>query len=351
MEWVRIVDLAQRHREVAPEVEAAVLQVLRSGRYVGGPTVAEAERVAAQWFGRRRAVGVNSGTDALMLALQAVGVGPGDEVIVPALTFFATAGAVGALGATPVVVDVSEDGCMDPDRALAAVTSNTRAVIPVHLFGSLCPLPNVDLPVVDDAAQAIGGAPPRSVGVLSAVSCYPTKIWGAAGDGGFVVGDDPELLDRVRRLANHGMTESPHLHEKIGAFIGRNSRLDAVQAAILVAHATRLSARLERRRAIAARFDAELSCAPFPRGAGSPVQVYAVCVRERELAIERLREAHIEAAVYYPRSLSQQPALRPNTFETPVADRLCTQLLTLPCHAGMDDQAVDRVVSAMRPCR
>jgi dTDP-4-amino-4,6-dideoxygalactose transaminase len=346
-----MIDLASRHAEVAGAVEARVLQVLRSGRYIGGPVVAEAEAVAARWFGRARAVGVNGGTDALILALQAVGVGPGDEVVVPALSFFATAGAVCAIGATPIVVDVlPEDGCIDPDAAKKAIGGRTRAIVPVHLFGSTAQLSGVDIAVVDDAAQAVGATPPASTGILTAVSTYPTKTWGSAGDGGFVIGDDDALLDRVRLLGSHGANE-PHHHLPIGRHVGRNSRLDAVQAAVLLGHADRVPDRVARRRAIALRYDAELPriFRPLSRSPGSPVHQYVARVAGRDAVRARLREKGIETAIYYPRPLQHQPALVGRARgETPVAEALCRAILALPIHEGLTDLDVDRVIRACR---
>ncbi|MFT4624067.1 MAG: dTDP-4-amino-4,6-dideoxygalactose transaminase [Myxococcota bacterium] len=343
---IRMVDLVARHSEVAEAVEAGVLDVLRSGRWVGGPVVAEAEALAAAWLGRREAVGVNSGTDALVLALQAVGVRPGHEVVVPALTFFATAGAVCAVGAVPVIVDVREDGCMDPDAARAACTSRTAAILPVHLYGTRATAPDLGVPVVDDAAQAIGASPPASIGALTAVSTYPTKTWGAAGDGGFVVGDDVEA---VRRLANHGIIGPSH-HAMVNGVVGRNSRLDAVQAAVLLGHAPSLPARIARRRRLAARYDAQLpsTVRPLPRDEGSPVHQYVVRVADRARVQAALAERGIQTAVYYPRTLCDQPALAHAVrHATPVATALAREVLALPVHAGLEAEQVDRVCAAL----
>ncbi|HHO50220.1 MAG TPA: aminotransferase class I/II-fold pyridoxal phosphate-dependent enzyme, partial [Deltaproteobacteria bacterium] len=290
---VPMVDLARRHAEVADEVEDRVLQVLRSGRWVGGPVVAEAEARLAGWLSRQGAVGVASGTDALMLALQAVGIRPGDEVIVPALTFFATAGAVAAVGATPVIADVGEDGLLDPTAAGALISPRTRAVIPVHLFGNRAEDPGLGLTVIDDAAQAIGTTPPPSIGRLTAVSAYPTKSWGAAGDAGFVAGDEPELLEAVRCLASHGQRGAPHHHEAHDGQVGRASRLDAIQAAVLLGHADQVEARIDRRRRLADRYDAGLpaSIRPLPRQHGSSVHQYCVLASDRARVVAALDEA------------------------------------------------------------
>jgi len=338
------IDLAARHAQAADAVEQRVLEVLRSGRYIGGPVVAEAEAVAARWMEASAAVGVGSGTDALMLALQAVGVGAGDEVVVPALTFFATAGAVAALGAVPVVVDVRDDGLIDPMAVLRALTPRTAAVVPVHLFGSCASLPELPVPVVDDAAQALGASPPCRVGQLTTLSAYPTKLWGAAGDAGFVVGDEPALLDRVRALGHHGQV-GPHLHERVGDAVGRNCRLDALQAAVLVGHAPLLADRIAHRQALAAVYDEVLpaSARPISRTAGSTASPYVVRAHRRQAVRERLEAERIASAVYYPRSLARQPALPGPHAPTPVADALCRELLALPLHEGMSEADVRRV--------
>ena len=344
-----MVDLAARHDAVAAAVEERVVAVLRSGRWVGGRPVSEAEETVADWFGRRWAVGVGSGTDALMLALQAAGVGPKDEVLVPALTFFATAGAVAAIGAVPVVVDVREDGLLDPAAAAQQRGPATRAVIPVHLFGNLAEAPELGLTVIDDAAQAIGSQPPASTGALTAVSCYPTKTWGAAGDAGFVLGDDPELARTVRGLATHGQT-SPGLHVDYAGVVGRVSRLDAIQAAVLLGHAPTVAARVARRRALAERYDRGLppQVRPLPRQPGSAVHQYCVLVEQRERVVETLQHAGIGHAVYYPRPLSAQPALaRFPRGPTPVAEHLCARLLALPVRASLSDEEVDTVLQVL----
>jgi dTDP-4-amino-4,6-dideoxygalactose transaminase len=346
---VALADLASRHAAVAERAERETTAVLRSGRWIGGETVARAEAAAAAFLGRRGAVGVASGTDALVLALQALGVGHGDEVIVPALTFFATAGAVRATGADVVVADVREDGLLDEEKARALVGPRTRAIVPVHLFGSVASAPNVDLAVVDDAAQAVGATPLPSCGRLTAISAYPTKTWGAAGDAGFVAGDDPELLDRVRRLGTHGAT-APHLHDLFGGHAGRASRLDAVQAAVLLAHAPLVSERVARRRAIAARYDRELppGMRSLARSEGSAVLVYAVLAERRAALQDELEAAGIESAVYYPRPLDRQPALRSaRSGPTPTASWLCDRLLALPVHEALEPQDVDRVLEVL----
>lgn len=249
-------DIGARHQRVAVDVEARVLAVLRSGQYIGGPVVDEATAKIATAFGWRHGVGVNSGTDALVYAMQALGVPRGAEVIVPAVTFFATAEAVERAGAVPIVADVREDlPLLDPERL--PLTSRTALVIAVHLFGERCPLPELPVPVLDDSAQAIGALPTIRTGIAAAASFYPSKTLGAAGDGGLVMTDDPEVAARVRQLTHHGMV-TPHVHERVHGHIGGNCRLDALQAAVLLGHLPDVPARVARRREIAARYDGEL---------------------------------------------------------------------------------------------
>ncbi len=351
MHRVRMNDLQAVAASMGEALEARVLAVLRSGRYVGGPVLAEAERAVADLFGVAHGVGVGSGTDALVLSLQALGVGAGDEVIVPAVSFFSTAGAVARLGARPVIVDVLEDRpLLDPDAARRALGPRTRAVIPVHLFGERAPHPRLGVPVLDDAAQAIGASPPVGEGELRALSFYPTKVLGGVGDGGMALTDDPELAARVRALGSHGMTEL-HLHEAVSGHTGTNSRLDAVQAAAILAQLPLLPDRLARRRALAARYDEALGGMALPRDPGSPVSVYAIRHPRRDALAAALSDRGVETAVYYPRPLSAQPVLAPlgaDPASTPVAQRWCQELLALPLHAALTDEEVDRVIAALR---
>jgi dTDP-4-amino-4,6-dideoxygalactose transaminase len=336
-----MIDLAQRHHQVAAKAEASVLQVLRSGQYFDGAIVSEIERYIANSFQRKGAVGVASGTDALILSLLAIGIRPEDEVIIPALSFFATAGAVMSIGARPIIVDVGEDGCIAPEAVKAAVSSRTRAVIPVHLYGNYATLPELGLPVIDDSAQAIGGSPARSYGCLSALSTYPTKTLGAAGSGGFVVGDEPALLDRVRRLGRHGYCPEVKQHLLIEGAAGRNSRLDAIQAAVLLAHVEELPRRIARRQAHSALYDELLDghVTPLPRHTGSPVHQYIIRSPERDRLEATLAEAGVETRRYYPRPLHREPAVG-GQFHCPTADHLCEQLLALPIHAGLTEADV-----------
>ena len=346
---IAMIDLAARHAEVAQDVESRVLAVLRSGHWVGGPVVAEAEAALAARFGAAFAVGVNSGTDALALALQAADVGPGDEVVVPALSFQATAGAVLMLGAVPVVVDVTPEATLDPALALQAVTDRTRAIVPVHLFGNLAPALHTDLVVIDDSAQAVGCSPPALIGLAAAVSTYPTKLWGSAGDGGFVVTQHAHIADKVRRLGHHGYDARSNAFQTVGSAHARNSRLDPIQAAVLLGHEPRLGPRIAHRQHLARLYDEGLCgiARALPRTAGSSVQQYCILHPERDRARVHLAEQGIGSRVYYDYTLDQTPGTVCRTA-TPTADLLRSQLLALPCHLGVSELDVERVCDALR---
>jgi dTDP-4-amino-4,6-dideoxygalactose transaminase len=353
----KLVDLVGRHQD-APEVEPRVLAVLRSGRYIGGPVVDELERSVAALMGTSCAVGVNSGTDALLLALLAAGVGPGDEVIVPALSFFATAESVALTGAVPVLVDVLPDRpLLDPFAAAAAIGPKTRAIVPVHLFGDRAAVP-ADLPasvaVVDDAAQAMGAASPPMLGRVAALSFYPTKVLGAAGDGGAVLCADADIAATVRALGSHGMDE-PHRHHRVNGAFGRNTRLDALQAAVLLGHLPRLPDRINRRRALAAMLDDALHDAvarPLVRDPGSAVPLYVVRHPRRAALEAALASRGIASSRYYPRAMGDQPALAhlPERCRMPApnAARFCEEALAIPCHEGMDEADAALLAAVVR---
>ncbi len=345
---VPMVDLPARHARVAGAVEAAVTATLRSGAYIGGPALAAFLTELAARHRVRHAVGAGSGTAALRMLLQAAGVGPGDEVLVPAVSFFATAEAVVQVGARPVVVDVlPATGLIDPEAARRALGPRVRAAVPVWLFGNRPPPlalgPGVR--VLDDAAQAVG----RDLsGRSAALSFYPTKVVGAAGDGGALLTDDPELAARATRLGSHGSAQA-HDHHAIGGHLGDNNRLDALQAAVLGPHLADLGRRVARRRAIAARY-ATLRCGAVPHDPESPVSVYCIRVLDRARLVAHLTRAGVASAVYYPRPLHQQPALtgRVRLTDCPAAEAFCAQALALPCHGELSDAQVARVLDAAR---
>jgi dTDP-4-amino-4,6-dideoxygalactose transaminase len=343
----------------------AVLPLLRQAAFIGGDPVRDFERDFAAMHHTSCAVTTKSGTSALSLALLAMGVGPGDEVIVPAFTFIATAAAVVTIGAVPVFVDVdTETGCMVPDLVGLALSDRTRAMIPVHLYGHPAPMnallklaKKCELGVLEDCAQShLAVYQERMVGTLgeaAAFSFYPTKNLGAAGDAGLVMTSDLELAARVRRLANHGRSEH-YLHVEIG----QNERLDAIQAAILSVKLRHLVEWTNRRRTLAARYTAALKdCAPFGEPLQLPVErpgtrhvyhLFTVRHARRDAIASALREAGIGTAIHYPLTVPAQPAFGEQTGRWPEAERWAATCLSLPLYPGLTESQQDRVIETLK---
>jgi dTDP-4-amino-4,6-dideoxygalactose transaminase len=358
---IPLVDLAAQHAEVAEVVDIGFRAVLTETAFVGGPHVAAFEQAFADYTGRRACVGVANGTDALELVLRANGVGPGDEVIVPAATFIATAEAPARLGASVVVVDVDPDHLLiDPEQVARHLTPRTKAVIAVHLYGQLAPMDELarvvaghDIVLVEDAAQA-QGARRNHLGIGSwsqaaATSFYPGKNLGAYGDAGAVVTDDEQLADRVRVLANHG-SRRRYDHEVLGG----NSRLDALQAVVLSAKLAHLDEWNMARRRAARRYDESLSGHPsiaLPRYHDGPDHVwhlYTVRVPERDAVLDHLHRNGIGAGIHYPVPVHRcAPFANSAPWGCPVAERAAGELLSLPLHPHVTPEAQDRVVDTL----
>lgn len=358
---VPLADLAAQYRTIQTDIDRAVRAVLEGGHYVMGPNVGAFEREVAAYVGVDHAIAVASGTDALILALRAAGVGPGDEVIVPDYTFLATASAVLHTGATPVLVDVDPDTYGIDLRAVArAITKKTRAIVPVHLFGQPVDMDALmelaaahNLTVVEDNAQAFGaddrGRKTGGIGHVGCLSFFPSKNLGACGDGGMVVTGNRGIADRMRILRTHGWRRKyePEI-------LGYNSRLDELQAAILRVKLTHLDGwNAERRRR------AGVYAAAFAgTGVGTPVErpwsthvyhLYVVRVPHRASLERTLAERKIGHAVYYPLPLHRTALFKassPDTF--PVSDRLSQELLAIPLYPEMSDEQQSAVVSAVR---
>ena len=338
-------DLKRQHEALLPQIRAALDRVLTSGAFAGGPFVESFEARFAAHAGTRFAVGVNSGTSALHLALIALGVGAGDEVILPANTFIATAWAPSYVGARPVFVDCTPDGWnLDPERVAAAVTPRTRAILGVHLYGQPFEVDAVralserhGIPLVEDCAQAHGarwgGARVGSLGRIGCFSHYPSKNLGACGEGGTVTTDDPKVAARIRALRNHGSTERYH-HDEIGF----NMRLEGFQAAILEVKLAHLDAWNERRRAIAARYRREIQSPRVRFQAGSPSSeaVHHLCVvavPDRKAFTAHLESKGVLTAVHYPIPCHLQRAyahLGHRAGDFPHAERLARECVSLP---------------------
>ncbi len=342
---VPLVDLAAQYRALADELDAAVHRVLASGHYILGEDVAAFEAEMAGDSGHAHAIGVSSGSDALLAALWALDVGPGDEVITSAFSFFATAGAIARLGATPVFADIDASFNLAPASALARVTPKTKAIVPVHLFGRLAdtaPLAAAGLPIVEDAAQAVG-AP--HLGPIATLSFFPSKNLGAAGDAGMVLCNDAQLADEIRLYRNHG-ARPKYLHHLVGA----NLRLDTLQAAILRVKRPHLAAWTAARRANAARYRELLAGTPLVLPDDAPGHVwhhYVVRAPHRDELRDFLRAREIETEVYYPRPLHEQPCFATGDA-LPEAERAAAEVLALPVHAELVDVQLEYVADAIR---
>lgn len=356
-------DRSRGDAALEPELTAAFQRVIRSGHYIQGPEVLAFEQAAAARLAVPHAIGVSAGTDALVVALHAIGVGPGDEVACPVYTFFATVGAVLRTGATPVLVDVEPEGLtMDPAALAARIGPRTRAIVPVHLFGRAADLDAItrvagSIPIVEDAAQAFGashrGRPLGSIGAVGCFSLFPTKNLGGFGDGGLVVTHDGAIADRARALRGHGMIEK-HVATLAG---GGNYRLDAMNAALLGVTLPHLDRQLARRRAIAERYHgalrglASLGLPSFPEGAS--VNQYVVRVRgegARDRQRSFLAERGVGTEIYYPRPLHLQPTLaslghREGDF--PVAEAASRETLALPIFPELREDEIDHVITSL----
>jgi len=357
---IPFIDLTRQHAALREELSAAVARVLDSSQFVLGAEGKALERELAALCGVRWALGVASGTDALRLALSALGVGPGAEVITPAFSFVASASTILMVGATPVFVDIDPATyALDVAAAERAITPRTRAIMPVHLYGHPAPMDRVvelarahRLAVIEDAAQAVGGAwAGRPVGAWGDAACfsfYPTKNLGACGDAGMVVTDRSDVAERVTRLRHHG-DSGRYQHVELGFC----SRLDEVQAAVLRVKLVRLATWTEARRRIAARYRALLAgvALDLPTEAATARHVYHLfTVRhpQRDTFAKALTEAGVGTAVYYPRSVPDQPMFGGDERRWPEASRAAREVLSLPCFAELSDDEIERVAAAVR---
>lgn len=336
----------------------AMDRVVRSGRFVLGPEVEAFEREVATMLGVPFAVGVSSGTDALVCALSALDIGPSDEVITTPFTFIATAEAIGRVGARPRFVDVCEDSLqLDMTRVGAAVSARTKAIVPVHLFGHPAELVDCGIPVVEDAAQAIGarvaGRSLGTSGVFGCFSFFPSKPLGAIGDGGLVVTSDAKLADRVRALRQHGASRKHHY-----AALGGNFRLDALQAAVLRVKLPHLAGWLEQRRSLAARYSDRLQrvrdiripvTAPGVEPAWSNY-VVRVPSEKRDALAAFLGKNGVETAIHYATPLHLQPVfahLGYRESDFPVAERAAREVLALPLYPELPLEDLEYVVQCV----
>ncbi len=361
---IPLVDLVAQFRAIEPEVRRRLDATLTRADFILGHELAEFESAFASFCECRRAVGVASGLDALKLALRALEIRPGDEVITVANSFIATALAVTAVGAKPVLVDCEPDTfTMNPAQIEAAITDRTRAVLPVHLYGHPADIAAIGaicerygLHLVEDAAQAHGaryrGRRCGSLGVLAAFSFYPGKNLGAYGDGGAVTTNDEALADRIATLRNYG-SKVKYIHE----LCGENSRLDTLQAAVLNAKLAHLDTWNARRRELAARYEELLKGVgdlqlPKAQADVEPVwHLYVIRTSYRDRLLAWLQEHGIGALIHYPVPIHLQPAYAHMGWKRgqfPVAERLAQEILSLPIYPEMTEAQLNRVVAVIR---
>ena len=363
---VPLLDLEAQYRPIRDKLLAAITRVCDSQRFIMGPEVEGLERELAAYLGVGEAVSVSSGTDAILAALMALGIGPGDEVVTSTYSFFATAGCVSRVGATPVLVDIDPATYnIDPAAVRAAMSPRTKAIIPVHLYG-LCadmdPILEIareaGVPVVEDAAQAIGatykGRRAGSMGAAGCFSFFPSKNLGAFGDGGLVTTNDPALAHEVRLLRNHG-AEPKYFHKRIGA----NFRMDALQAAVLRVKLPHLLAWTEARRANAATYNRRLAEAGLTGAVTLPIEPadrrhifnqYVVRVPERDRVRAALAERGVATEIYYPVPFHLQECFAPLGYtrgDFPRAEAAADSTLALPIYGELTPEQQGAVVVAL----
>lgn len=361
---VPLLDLKRQYTPIREQVREVVDRVCDSQYFILGPEVEAFEREAAAALGLAHAVGVSSGTDALLAALMALGVGHGDEVVVPTFTFFATAGVVERLGAKPVFVDITAgDYCIDPDALAAAIGPRTKAVIPVHLFGQSADMAAIAdaaraVPIIEDCAQSWGadfeGRPTGGIGLLGAFSFFPSKNLGGFGDGGLVTTGSDEMMRLLRELRVHGQS-GPYEHPRVGG----NFRLHALQAAVLRVKLPHTAGWIEGRRRNAARYrtlfaqaglDGIVELPEAVAGRGHTFNQFVIRAPRRDELKAHLLAKGIGCSVYYPLPLHLQPCFRHlghREGECPVAERASHEVLALPVFPELTDAELVEVVSVI----
>ena len=361
---IPLLDLAAQNGPLLHEVRAAFERVFAKNAFILGQEVEFFEREVAAYIGVKHAIGVSSGTDALLVAMMALGIGPGDEVVTSPFTFVATGGSIARLGARPVFVDIDpETFNLDAGAVGTALSERTRAIMPVHLFGQPCDMSALNsiseafsVPLIEDAAQAIGAhhalGPIGALGALACFSFYPSKNLGGFGDGGLVTTNDDALAERVRALRTHG-GERRYYH----AFIGGNFRLDALQGAVLRVKLPHVTRWMHDRRKNAALYDLLFLEEDLPEGSlvtpfrvepGHVFNQYVIRVRSRDRLRAHLTDRRIGSEIYYPRPLHLQEcfrALGQGEGSFPESERAASEVLALPIYAELEQEQIERVVS------
>jgi UDP-2-acetamido-2-deoxy-ribo-hexuluronate aminotransferase len=357
---MQFIDLKTQYQRLKKDIDAGIQRVLDHGQYILGPEVAELEDRLAAYVGAKYCISVANGTDALQIAQMAFGIGPGDEVITPGFTYIATAETVALLGAKPVYVDVNPKTYnLDPVTLEAAITPRTKAIIPVSLYGQCADFDEINaiaakhgIPVIEDAAQSFGASyKGRKSCNLSTVACtsfFPTKPLGCYGDGGAIFTNDDELAKVMRQIARHGQDRRYH-HIRVGV----NSRLDTIQAAVLLPKLAILDEEMAQRQTVADNYSQRLnqigvSTTPFVEAHNQSAWAqYTIRVPNRDQVQESLKQAGIPTAVHYPIPLNKQPAVANETAKLPVGDLITTDVMSLPMSPMMSLEDQTKVVNAL----
>lgn len=363
---IPLLDLKAGYAAIREEIQVALERVIEAQAFILGPEVEALEAEVAAYSQCQYGIGVSSGTDALLVALMALGVGPGDEVITSPYTFFATAGTIARLGARPVFIDIDPATFnLDPDLLAAAITPRTKAIMPVHLFGQMADMDPImeiaerhHLPVIEDAAQAIGaeykGRRAGSIGTVGCFSFFPSKNLGGFGDGGMVTTQDPALANQIQLLRAHGMRPK-YYHQ----FIGGNFRLDALQAAVLRVKLKYLDGWSEGRQRNAATYralfaQAGLDAVVLPVEASERRHIYnqfVIRVPHRDQVLQHLRESQVGVEIYYPVPIHLQECFRDQGYhqgDFPVSERAALETLAIPIYPELTDEALARVVHVIQ---
>ena len=356
---LNFIDLAAQQARIKSQIDANIQTVLAHGHYILGPEVAELEAELAAYCGAKYCISCANGTDALQIALMALGVGHGDEVITPGFTYIATAETVALLGAKPVYVDIDEQTYnIDPAKIEAAITDKTKAIIPVSLYGQCADFDAINaiaakhkLPVIEDAAQSFGaiykGTKSGNLSTIACTSFFPSKPLGCYGDGGAIFTNDEQLATVIRQTARHGQDRRYH-HIRIGV----NSRLDTLQAAILLPKLAILEEEMQLRQKVAQMYTTALQAAglaaPFIELHNrSAYAQFTIRIKNRAAVQTALKEAGIPTAVHYPIPLNKQPAVASDAV-LPVGDLVAEEVLSLPMHPYMTQEQVQQVVAALK---
>lgn len=365
MTSIPFIDLAPQQDRIRPQLDAAIARVLAHGQYIMGPEVRELEERLARYVGVRHCIAVSSGTDSLLIALMALGIGPGDEVITVPYTWISTAEVISLLGATPVFVDIEADTWnMDPARLEAAITPKTKALMPVGIYGQPANMTAINaiadahgnLPVIEDAAQSFGsthhGSKSCNLSTIGSTSFFPTKPLGCYGDGGALFTNDDTLAPKMRQIRVHGQ-EQKHHHP----ILGLNGRLDTLQAAILLCKLDIFDEEMQHRQHVAHQYQRELSQIPglqlpvVDKNNTSVYAQYTICVKERDALAAALKNNGIPSVSYYAVPLHLQPvfaSLGHSDGDFPVAEHVAATCLSLPMNPNLDSNHIQRITQTIQ---